>query len=229
MALDIFSRFDDHNKVIFGWFYFLWFVVLVVVLWFSNKFWMLNRSNFRVVSSIIRLVGGLYGRTRSKFIGGMARLFVGLFLALVIINLLGLVPFVFSLTRHLAVNGVLALVVWLRVVLIGLVYNLPAFLAHLQPIGSPRLLNPFLCLIELVSLLVRPLTLAVRLTANLRTGHILIALLGSGFISVPGLGRLFVLVLGVFYFLFEMGVCVIQGYIFTLLPTLYADEHPYAS
>jgi len=93
-------------------------------------------------------------------------------------------------------------------------------LAHLQPVGSPAFLNPFLCVIELVRLIVRPVTLAVRLTANLRTGHILIALLGTGFMSSVS-----VLVGGMFYFMFEMAVCLIQAYIFTLLPTLYSDDH----
>ena len=187
---------------------------------------MLNGAGFRVVTGIIRLVEGLYGRTRRALIGGSARLFVGLFLFLVVVNLFGLVPFVFSLTSHLAVNGVLALSIWLRVVLMRLTYSFPSFLAHLQPLGSPSALNPFLCLIELVSLLVRPLTLAVRLTANLSTGHILMALLGAGFVGIPLLGEFLLLCLGLFYFMFEIGVCVIQGYIFTLLPTLYSDEHP---
>lgn len=107
-----------------------------------------------------------------------------------------------------------------------MVYDVGSFLSHLQPIGSPALLNPFLCIIELVRLLVRPITLSVRLTANLSTGHILMALLGVGFVGSGGLGRLVILFVGIFYFMFEMGVCFIQAYIFTLLPTLYADEHP---
>ena len=99
-------------------------------------------------------------------------------------------------------------------------YNLGDFVAHLQPLGSPALLSPFLCVIELVRLLVRPFTLGIRLTANLRTGHILIALLGRGFITL-----FLVVLVGLFYFLFEIAVCVIQAYIFTLLPTLYTDDH----
>jgi len=108
----------------------------------------------------------------------------------------------------------------------GMFYDLSSFLAHLQPLGSPAFLNPFLCLIELVSLLVRPVTLAVRLTANLSTGHILMALLGVGFVNSGFVLMAFILLIGMFYFIFEMGVCFIQGYIFTLLPTLYLDEHP---
>jgi F-type H+-transporting ATPase subunit a len=108
----------------------------------------------------------------------------------------------------------------------SITYDIGSFLAHLQPIGSPAALNPFLCVIELVSLLVRPITLAVRLTANLSTGHILMALLGVGFVNSGVVRGLVILFLGIFYFIFEIGVCFIQAYIFTLLPTLYLDEHP---
>jgi ATP synthase subunit 6 len=110
--------------------------------------------------------------------------------------------------------------------MMGMFYDFGSFLAHFQPIGSPAALSPFLCLIELVSRLVRPITLSVRLTANLSTGHILIGLLGLGFVNRGLLVIIFVWFVGLFYFIFEMGVCFVQGYIFTLLPTLYLDEHP---
>lgn len=147
-------------------------------------------------------------------------------MVLVVLNLLGLVPYVFRLTSHLAVNLALSLPLWVIIVFMSITYDLGSFLAHLQPIGSPAALNPFLCVIELVRLLVRPITLAVRLTANLSTGHILIALLGVGFVNSGLVTGAVILFLGIFYFIFEIGVCLIQAYIFTLLPTLYLDEHP---
>jgi F0F1-type ATP synthase membrane subunit a len=68
--------------------------------------------------------------------------------------------------------------------------------------------------------------LAVRLTANLTTGHILIGLLGVAFTKANMTSEIIILIVGIFYFLFELAVCVIQAYIFTLLPSLYIDEHP---
>ena len=165
-------------------------------------------------------------RSIGKLVGGSFAIFSSLFFCLIFFNLFGLVPYVFSLTRHLAVNLAISLPLWLSVVVIGLSYDFVGFMSHLQPTGSPVLLNPFLCIIELVSNLVRPLTLSVRLTANLSTGHILMALSGISFVSGGTFVGLLVLVVGLFYFLFELGVCFVQGYIFTLLPTLYVDEHP---
>jgi len=101
----------------------------------------------------------------------------------------------------------------------------------LLPIGAPAALNPFLVIIETVSIMVRPITLSVRLTANIRAGHIVLTLIGnylttsffiSGIFSIALLLRI-----QVFYTIFEFGIGIIQAYIFCLLITLYSDEHPH--
>ena len=226
MIYDIFSRFDDHNRVFIDLNYLIWGLSLTIILFVTQILWSKSSFFIAIVTRAMAIVEDLVSRTEAKMIGGSSSLFIRLFIILVTLNLIGLVPFVFRLTRHLSINLALSLPTWLAVVLIRRAYRISSFLAHLQPSGSPTLLNPFLCVIELVRLLVRPLTLAVRLTANLRTGHILIALLGTGFISTAPVVSFIILVLGAFYFTFEMAVCCIQAYIFTLLPTLYRDEHP---
>lgn len=172
------------------------------------------------------VVRDLVSRSQIKHVGGRYAIMSSLLFSLVAFNLLGLFSYVFRVTRHLAVNFALALPIWGCTVLLGASYNLGSFLAHLQPLGSPAFLSPFLSLVELVRLLVRPLTLSVRLTANLRTGHILMALLGRGFVGSRSMLGLLIVVVGVGYCLFEIVICFVQGYIFTLLPTLYGDEHP---
>lgn len=189
--------------------------------------WPSTGSKSSALSNIFKVVDELGSRSRGSIIGGSIAVFCSFFVLLIRLNLLGLCPYVFSLTRHIAVNLALSIPLWLRVVLMSIRFDLGSFLAHLSPSGAPAALNPFLCIIELVRLLVRPFTLAVRLTANLRTGHILIGLLGVGFGSMRGIvGLVLIIFVGTFYFAFEIAVSVIQSYIFTLLPTLYADEHP---
>lgn len=226
MMYDIFSGFDDHNFVFFGFFYLVWCVVLFIAIGFLPSPWGRFSRCRTSIYSLVGVVGGLVVRRVGKEIGGSFAVFSSLFLSLVLFNVSGLIPYVFSLTRHLAVNLAISFPLWVSIVMIGVCYDFVGFLSHLQPIGSPVLLNPFLCLIELVSNLVRPLTLSVRLTANLRTGHILMALSGMSFVNGGVLVGLFVFIIGLFYFMFELGVCFVQGYIFTLLPTLYVDEHP---
>jgi len=101
-------------------------------------------------------------------------------------------------------------------------------MAGLLPGGAPDWLNPFLVLIETVRILVRSITLSVRLVANIRAGHIVLRLIGiyaSSFIFISGFSFFILLFVQVFYIIFEVGICIIQGYIFCLLLTLYADDH----
>lgn len=226
MLFDLFSGFDDHNQVLFDLSFLMWGVVMCCVISLFSFFWGSWVFLYGVYAVASKVVEGLTSRSLGGSIGGSVGFFRGMIFFLVFCNLFGLVPHVFSVTRHLSINLSLALPVWLGVVLMGVTYDLGGFLAHLQPLGSPAALNPFLCLIELVRMLVRPLTLSVRLTANLRTGHILFALLGSGFRAGGFIVIGLVLFVGVFYSMFEMGVCLVQSYIFTLLPVLYSDDHP---
>lgn len=118
----------------------------------------------------------------------------------------------------------------MRLLLSRFFYRTTIFIAILLPAGAPSVLNPFLILVEIVRIIVRPITLSVRLAANIGAGHIVIGLLGtylrSSYFGFFGIFGFFILVLvQVFYFFFEFGVGLIQSYIFFLLVTLYADEH----
>ena len=103
--------------------------------------------------------------------------------------------------------------------------------AGLLPIGAPAALNPFLVLIETVSIMVRPITLSVRLMANIRAGHIVLTLVGNymttAVLTAGVFSSLLLVSIQVLYSVFEFGIGVIQAYIFCLLITLYSDEHPH--
>lgn len=97
----------------------------------------------------------------------------------------------------------------------------------MAPSGAPLGLAPFLVLIETVRILIRPLTLTVRLMANIRAGHIVLGLLANRLTVLTGHILILPLaLLNVGYMLFEFFVCVIQAYIFSLLISLYHAEHP---
>merc|ERR1712108_93351 len=97
-------------------------------------------------------------------------------------------------------------------------------LAHLVPLGSPGLLIPFIVLIEMVRSIIRPLTLSVRLVANIVAGHLLLTLLRNGARSVR-LILLSLIMLALFALrCLETAVATIQAYVFTILSTLYVSE-----
>jgi F-type H+-transporting ATPase subunit a len=99
-----------------------------------------------------------------------------------------------------------------------------SMLAHLVPLGTPPALMPFIVLIELVRRLIRPLTLSVRLAANIIAGHLLLTLLANN--GAPAVGTLLCLIIGALIALctLECAVSIIQAYVFRVLSTLYLNE-----
>lgn len=178
----------------------------------------------------IRLIWEQLRRTRSFFLKGFSSLLVPLFFSLIALNLLGLMPYIFSVTRHLSFTLVMGLPLWLSLLLSGIVYSPSYWAASLLPEGAPRWLNPFLVLIETTRISVRPITLRFRLAANITAGHIVLTLIGLyltyRIFSLRRTVSLLLLLIQVGYIMFEIGICLIQAFIFCLLLSLYSDDHP---
>ena len=96
------------------------------------------------------------------------------------------------------------------------------FLSHLVPSGTPGALIPLIVLIELVRNFIRPITLSVRLAANIVAGHLLIRLVNSGGLNISIL--LFIIIGGITLFFLEVAVAFIQGYVFSTLRIIYLSE-----
>nr|YP_002726655.1 ATP synthase F0 subunit 6 [Lissemys punctata]ABK41355.1 ATP synthase F0 subunit 6 [Lissemys punctata] len=153
---------------------------------------------------------------------------VSLMIFLLTINLLGLLPYTFTPTTQLSMNMALAVPLWLSTVLTGLRNQPTKSLGHLLPEGTPTLLIPTLIIIETISLLIRPLALGVRLTANLTAGHLLIQLISTATITMMSLSTaLSILTMTILLLLttLELAVAMIQAYVFVLLLSLYLQEN----
>nr|YP_010035012.1 ATP synthase F0 subunit 6 [Phoenicurus frontalis]QOX09856.1 ATP synthase F0 subunit 6 [Phoenicurus frontalis] len=157
-----------------------------------------------------------------------ALILTSLMVFLLLINLLGLLPYTFTPTTQLSMNLALAFPLWLATLLTGLRNQPSASLGHLLPEGTPTPLIPALIMIETTSLLIRPLALGVRLTANLTAGHLLIQLISTAtmalFSTMPAVSLLALLVLLLLTIL-EVAVAMIQAYVFVLLLSLYLQEN----
>nr|ABF13681.1 ATPase subunit 6 [Myadestes melanops]ABF13683.1 ATPase subunit 6 [Myadestes melanops]ABF13685.1 ATPase subunit 6 [Myadestes melanops]ABF13687.1 ATPase subunit 6 [Myadestes melanops] len=157
-----------------------------------------------------------------------ALILTSLMIFLLLINLLGLLPYTFTPTTQLSMNLALAFPLWLATLLTGLRNQPSATLGHLLPEGTPTPLIPALILIETTSLLIRPLALGVRLTANLTAGHLLIQLISTAtttlFSTMPAISLLSLLILFLLTIL-EVAVAMIQAYVFVLLLSLYLQEN----
>nr|ADA57990.1 ATP synthase F0 subunit 6 [Buteo jamaicensis]ADA57992.1 ATP synthase F0 subunit 6 [Buteo jamaicensis] len=157
-----------------------------------------------------------------------ALILTSLMLLLLMINLLGLLPYTFTPTTQLSMNMALAFPLWLATLLTGLRNQPTMSLGHLLPEGTPTPLIPALILIETISLLIRPLALGVRLTANLTAGHLLIQLISTATTALlpilPTVSALTTLILLLLTIL-EIAVAMIQAYVFVLLLSLYLQEN----
>lgn len=151
-----------------------------------------------------------------------------LFLFIVILNVLGLFPYVFTPTVHLIVTFGLSLSIIIGVTLLGFLTFRFNFLSILMPGGAPLVLAPFLVIVETLSYVSRAISLGVRLAANLIAGHLLFAIM-SGFafnMFVNGLVVLsiFPMLIMLFITLLEMAVAIIQAYVFCLLTSIYLGD-----
>nr|YP_010983457.1 ATP synthase F0 subunit 6 [Euprotomus aratrum]WOK41624.1 ATP synthase F0 subunit 6 [Euprotomus aratrum] len=231
MLVDIFSSFDDNNQVFMSLYGLMWLFSLVTILVFSSSYWVMSPRWSSVTMVFKDTVSSQIFRSFGLNLGGFINVVSGLFLFLIVMNLSGLIPYVFSPTSHLAVSLSLGLPLWLSLIVSAVFFNPSSVVAGLLPMGAPAPLNPFLVIIETVSIMVRPITLSVRLTANMSAGHIVLTLIGNyltaSFFLSSVFSMLLLISIQVFYTIFEFGISVIQAYIFCLLITLYSDEHPH--
>nr|URH14642.1 ATP synthase F0 subunit 6 [Cebus unicolor]URH14655.1 ATP synthase F0 subunit 6 [Cebus unicolor] len=143
-------------------------------------------------------------------------------------NLLGITPYAFTPTTQLSLNLGMAIPLWMATVLMGLRFKTKATLAHLLPQGTPIPLIPMLIIIETISLFIQPVALAVRLTANITAGHLLMHLLGDTMLTLLSIylsSSVITVIVIILLITLELGVALIQAYVFTLLVSLYLHNN----
>nr|QNM39109.1 ATP synthase F0 subunit 6 [Macaca nemestrina]QNM39122.1 ATP synthase F0 subunit 6 [Macaca nemestrina] len=143
-------------------------------------------------------------------------------------NLLGLLPHSFTPTTQLSMNLAMAIPLWAGTVITGLRFKTKDSLAHLLPQGAPMSLIPMLVMIETISLLIQPVALAVRLTANITAGHLLMHLIGNAVLALSTTSFFMTLLTSTLLALLtilEIAVALIQAYVFTLLISLYLHNN----
>uniref|UniRef100_UPI003001279B ATP synthase F0 subunit 6 n=1 Tax=Gnathophyllum americanum TaxID=390955 RepID=UPI003001279B len=155
---------------------------------------------------------------------GSTIIFTSLFTFIMMNNLLGLIPYVFTSTSHVTLTLSLSLPMWVAIMMFGWFNHTKHMFAHLVPTGTPGPLAPLMVLIETVSNLIRPGTLAIRLAANMMAGHLIMTLIGN---TGPMLNKTLVVLLVLSQILLltlESAVAVIQSYVFAALSSLYTSE-----
>nr|ACY56427.1 ATPase subunit 6 [Equus caballus]ACY56471.1 ATPase subunit 6 [Equus caballus]ADD71392.1 ATP synthase F0 subunit 6 [Equus caballus]AEO87351.1 ATP synthase F0 subunit 6 [Equus caballus]AFA36713.1 ATP synthase F0 subunit 6 [Equus caballus] len=143
-------------------------------------------------------------------------------------NLLGLLPHSFTPTTQLSMNLGMAIPLWAGTVFMGFRHKTKAALAHFLPQGTPIFLIPMLVIIETISLFIQPVALAVRLTANITAGHLLMHLIGGATLALMSISpstALITFIVLILLTILEFAVAMIQAYVFTLLVSLYLHDN----
>nr|YP_008593441.1 ATP synthase F0 subunit 6 [Champsodon cf. snyderi CBM-ZF 10876]BAN83383.1 ATPase subunit 6 [Champsodon cf. snyderi CBM-ZF 10876] len=226
MTLSLFDQFEAPTR--FGVTLFALAVVLPLLLypapsrrWLSNR--LLSTQKWAIHAYIKQLLIPIATTTHR-----WAALLGALMIFIITLNVMGLLPYTFTPTAQLSFNMALAFPIWLATVIIGFRNQPTPSLAHFLPEGTPPPLIPVLIIIETISLFIRPIALAVRLTANLTAGHLLIHLLSLAtylLIFIMPLASLLAYVVLFLLTLLEMAVAMIQAYVFVLLISLYLQEN----
>lgn len=213
----------------------LWMVAAVLV---STIFMTVASSRAAMVPGRLQA----FGESMYEFIANMVRENIGehgrqyfplifsIFMIVFMGNALGMIPYSFTFTSHIVVTAALALMVFLMVCVLGLVRHGLHFFSIFLPPGVPLLMAPLIIAIEVISFLIRPVTLSVRLFANMMAGHILMKVIAGfavAFLSMGAAGAALGILPTAFNVVligFELMIAFLQAYVFTILCCIYLKD-----
>lgn len=223
MITNLFSIFDPSTNI-FN-LSLNWLRTFVGLLMIPSIYWLMP-SRYHVIWNNILLTLHQEFKTLLGTSGhnGRTFIFISLFSLIMFNNFLGLFPYIFTRTSHLTFTLTLALPLWLSFMLYGWINHTQHIFAHLVPQGTPSILMPFIVCIETIRNLIRPITLAVRLAANIIAGHLLLTLLGNTGPSIIYSILSLLIISQIALLILESAVAIIQSYVFAVLRTLYSRE-----
>lgn len=217
----------------------MWMVLVVLALAFflvggtrksatvPGRWQIMVELSYGFIANLIRDNVGKEGKQYFPFIFTLFFFVLGL-------NLAGMLPYSFTVTSHIAFNFALAMLIFVGVTIIGFAKNGLGYLRLFAPAGLPLWLLPLIILIELISYCTRPISLAVRLFANMMAGHIMMKVFAGFIVSMAAAGAIGMVgaiapfTINVLLTGLETLIAVLQAYVFTILTCIYLNDamHP---
>ena len=193
-----------------------------------GRFQSMAEVSYEFVASMIRSNAGPEGMRFFPLV-------FSLFMFILVSNVIGIIPYTFTVSSHIIVTATLALLVFFTVLIYGFYRNGLKFFRIFVPSGIPIYILPLVVVIEIISFLTRPLSHSVRLFANMLAGHItlkvfagFVALLGTSLGAIGWIGGILPLALTVALTALELLVAFLQAYVFAILTCIYLNDaiHP---
>nr|QXT60027.1 ATP synthase membrane subunit 6 [Chaitophorus populeti] len=217
MMMNLFNIFDPTTLIMN--YELNWISTLMIIILMPNFMWIMpNRINWILIKTTKMLNNEMILLYKSKNFKSPSFMFISLFMFIFMNNFFSLFPYIFSSSSHMVFSLSLALPFWLFYIFMSTFKNTKNMIAHLIPLNTPIYLAPLMTIIETMSILIRPLSLSIRLTANLIAGHLLMTLLNFNSLMI------IILIIQMFMMMFEMCVALIQSYVFSILSSLYSSE-----
>nr|YP_009445992.1 ATP synthase F0 subunit 6 [Trocnadella arisana]AMY96197.1 ATP synthase F0 subunit 6 [Trocnadella arisana] len=211
MMMNLFSTFDPCT----GKFSMNWMSMMMFLMIMPSMFWMLKNNQMMLTYMLFKMINKEI-MMNSKY-KSISIIMMSMMMLIMINNMMGLLPYVFTATSHMSISISMSLPIWMSYMIYGWTKNNKMMMANLLPKNSPTLIMPFMIMIELVSNIIRPISLSVRLSANMIAGHLLFTLMGEK-------NMIMMMSIMLIMMIFEMAVSIIQSYVFMTLMSLYSSE-----
>nr|YP_010879003.1 ATP synthase F0 subunit 6 [Batracomorphus matsumurai]WHE42655.1 ATP synthase F0 subunit 6 [Batracomorphus matsumurai] len=209
--MNLFSNFDPcTGKMSLNWLSSMIFIFIL-----PKKFWKKNNIYESMINKMIKFINEEIKMNSSY--KSIKLMFSVLIMFILVNNIMGLVPYVFTSSSHLVFSLSFSLPLWTAYMMFGWKKNTKIMMANMLPKNTPSMLMPLMILIEFTSNLIRPMSLAVRLSANMIAGHLMFSLMGEK-------NMILMMMIMMLMMMFELAVAIIQSYVFMTLMTLYSKE-----
>nr|AZL93183.1 ATP synthase F0 subunit 6 [Diapriidae sp. ZJUH_2016010] len=221
MMTNLFSIFDPSTNNFFSM---NWMSMILLLMYFPFMYWMMPSNFNMMMMNIIKiLMNEMKNIYKKKINYKNCFMMISLFMLLFLNNFLSLFPYIFPCNSHLSISLSLSMIMWMTIMMFTILKNKKKMFIHLTPQGTPNLLMSFMVLIETISILIRPTTLAIRLSANIISGHLLLTLISN---SINNITLFMMLIISIqsLLMILELAISMIQSYVFSILITLYASE-----
>ena len=182
-----------------------------------SKIQLLTELSFNLISKMINDTAGTKGKPYFAFI-------FSLFMFVLFCNMFGMIPYSFTVTSHIIVTFMLAIFIFIGITIIGFLKHGLNYLKLFVPKGVPIILLPLIVIIEIISYLSRPISLSVRLFANMMAGHTMLKVFGGFVISLGLIGGWLPLSFSVALTGLEILVAFLQAYVFAILTCIYLND-----
>ena len=182
-----------------------------------TKIQLLTELSYTLISKMISDTAGSKAKPYFPFV-------FSLFMFVLFCNMLGMLPYSFTVTSHIIVTFALAAIIFVGVTIIGFVNHGVGYLKLFIPSGVPVVLLPIIVIIEMISYLARPVSLSVRLFANMMAGHTMLKVFGGFVISLGIIGGWLPLSFTVALIALEVLIAFLQAYVFAILTCIYLND-----